>query len=376
MANQEHLKILKQGVDVWNKWMENNLEDNAIFHMAYLSGTYLSGADLSEANLFRADLSGTNLSGATLSFAYLSGTNLSGAKLSDADLSGAALNFADLHGADLSEANLISADLSEAYLSGATLSFAYLSGTNLSGADLSEANLERANLRTTYFFKTNLSGTNLLHAMLDHTRLVDIDLREIKNLEEVRHRGPSYIDISTIIRSEGNIPESFLRGCGVPDNFIEYIKSLSGADLEYYSCFISYSSKNEDFAKKLYGDLQKSGVRCWYAPEDMKTGDKIRERIEKSIRSHDKLLLVLSENSLNSNWVEDEVESAYEQEQSRGTMVLFPIRLDDAVMETDKAWAAKLRRSRHIGDFTSWKDHDSYQKAFDRLLRDLKSEGG
>ena len=54
--------------------------------------------------------------------------------------------------------------------------------------------------------------------------------------------------------------------------------------------------------------------------------------------------------------------------------VLFPIRLDDAVMDTDKAWAAKLRRSCHIGDFTNWKDHDSYQKAFDRLLRDLKAE--
>ena len=107
----------------------------------------------------------------------------------------------------------------------------------------------------------------------------------------------------------------------------------------------------------------------------MKIGDKIRDRIDQSIRVHDKLLLVLSENSINSEWVEDEVESAYEQEQSRGTTVLFPIRLDDTVMDTKKAWAAKLRRSRHIGDFTNWKDHDSYQKAFDRLLRDLKSEG-
>ena len=53
---------------------------------------------------------------------------------------------------------------------------------------------------------------------------------------------------------------------------------------------------------------------------------------------------------------------------------LFPIRLDSAVMDTDKAWAAKLRRSRHIGDFTRWKDHDAYQKAFDRLMRDLKAE--
>jgi hypothetical protein len=45
-------------------------------------------------------------------------------------------------------------------------------------------------------------------------------------------------------------------------------------------------------------------------------------------------------------------------------------------MDTTKAWAADLRRTRHIGDFTEWKDHDSYQKAFERLLRDLKAEAG
>jgi hypothetical protein len=43
-------------------------------------------------------------------------------------------------------------------------------------------------------------------------------------------------------------------------------------------------------------------------------------------------------------------------------------------MNTDKAWAASLRRRKHIGDFTNWKDHDCYRKAFDRLLRDLKAE--
>jgi hypothetical protein len=43
-------------------------------------------------------------------------------------------------------------------------------------------------------------------------------------------------------------------------------------------------------------------------------------------------------------------------------------------MTTNQPWAASLRRIRHIGDFSRWKNHDSYQKAFDRLLRDLKSE--
>ena len=54
--------------------------------------------------------------------------------------------------------------------------------------------------------------------------------------------------------------------------------------------------------------------------------------------------------------------------------MLFPIRLDESVMKTEQAWAAHVQRTRHIGDFCGWKDHDAYQKAFARLLRDLEVE--
>jgi hypothetical protein len=164
-----------------------------------------------------------------------------------------------------------------------------------------------------------------------------------------------------------------LRGCGVPDQFIAYIGSLIGQPIQFYSCFISYSSTNQDFAERLHNDLQAKGVRCWFAPEDLKIGDKFRTRIDEAIRYHDKLLLVLSEHSVNSKWVEKEVETAFDKETPDHT-VLFPIRLDDAVMQTDRAWAADIRRTRHIGDFASRKDHDAYQMAFERLLRDLKAE--
>jgi hypothetical protein len=159
----------------------------------------------------------------------------------------------------------------------------------------------------------------------------------------------------------------------IPDTFITYIASLACEAIQYYSCFISYSSKDEAFAQSLHADLQENKVRCWFAPEDMKIGDKVRLRIDESIRMYDKLLVVLSEHSINSSWVEDEVETAFEEESKRKKTVLFPIRLDDMVMEAEQAWAAKIRRTRHIGDFSHWKDHDSYHQAFDRLLRDLKA---
>lgn len=84
----------------------------------------------------------------------------------------------------------------------------------------------------------------------------------------------------------------------------------------------------------------------------MKIGDKIRPAIHDAIRLHDKLLLILSKDSVHSQWVKDEIEAAYEEEARRGKAVLFPLRLDDAVFESSEAWAAKLRRQRHIGDFT------------------------
>ena len=66
--------------------------------------------------------------------------------------------------------------------------------------------------------------------------------------------------------------------------------------------------------------------------------------------------------------------AALEKENKQlGKTVLFPITLDETVMEADIPWAANMRRSRHIGDFRKWKSHDDYQKAFDRLLQDLKA---
>jgi hypothetical protein len=104
-------------------------------------------------------------------------------------------------------------------------------------------------------------------------------------------------------------------------------------------------------------------------------GDLIRDSIDKAIRIYDKLLLILSQSSVESQWVRFEVEAALEKEHQRGTSVLFPIRLDESVMTTTTSWAAMLRRERHIGDFTMWRDYDHYQKGLQRLIRDLQSQG-
>lgn len=199
--------------------------------------------------------------------------------------------------------------------------------------------------------------------------------------------------MGTIYTSHGKIPVSFLRGCGLSELEMELVKlaipSLASDQIaestanihrlhsegavQYYSCFISYSSKDQEFAQLLYDDLQNSGVRCWFDREDLRIGDAIRPTIDRQLRIRDKLLVILSENSVRSEWVGDEVEGALEEEQKGNRFILFPIRLDDTVLNTQDDWPAKIKRRRHIGDFSNWKDETSYQKAFERLLRDLKT---
>jgi hypothetical protein len=141
--------------------------------------------------------------------------------------------------------------------------------------------------------------------------------------------------------------------------------------LEFYSCFISYSTKDQDFVERLHADLQAKGVRCWFAPEDLKIGDRFQERIEESIRVYDKVMIILSDASVKSRWVEREVNAAMEREGRENRPFLFPIRIDEA--EASQPWAADVRRSRHIGDFRAWQQHPACRIAFDRLLRDLKA---
>jgi uncharacterized protein YjbI with pentapeptide repeats len=356
VANREQLDILRKGPEIWNTWREEHRKLRID----------LSGANLRNANLSGADLREVDLCSANLSRARLVGAYLREAMLKEATPIGAYLREANLYGVNLREANLYSADLSNASLIGADLSGAYLGEADLSGADLNEASLIGADLR----------GATLNRTSIGSTIFANIDLRSVKGLDTVKHLGPSTIGIDTLLRSQGDIPEVFLRGAGLDDTFISYAHSLVQNPVDYYTCFISYSSRDQDFAERLYADLQDKGVRCWFAPEDMKTGDKIRYRIDESIRLYDKLLLVLSAHSVASQWVEHEVEAAIGKELEGKPNVLFPVRLDDTVMHCKIGWASHIRLTRHITDFSHWKDHDSYQKSLHRLLRDLKAGTG
>jgi hypothetical protein len=203
--------------------------------------------------------------------------------------------------------------------------------------------------------------------------LGDVDLATAKGLETVTHHGPSTIGIDTVYRSECSIPEAFLRGAGVPEGLISYVCSLAGQPIRFYSHFISYSSADRGFAEQLHAHLRAKDVRCWLIPESAEAEEKAQTHIDESIRLYDRLLVVLSEHSISSQWMEQEVTSALAKEHSTGQRVLFLLRLDDGVMEADSGWARDALGTRHVVDFRQWQDHDAYDEAFGRLLRDLET---
>jgi hypothetical protein len=219
VANDELLSILRQGTAARNAWCESPINF--------------------EQDLSRSDF-GFDLSGANLVDTNLSGAHLNLANLIQADLSRAILYRADLRGANLSGAQLVNADLGWTILSEADLS-----GADLTGAQLAHASLNGA----------NLSGANLSRASFQETIFGNVDLSDTIGLATGWHLGPSTIDFRTLLQSK-NLPISFLRGCGLPDDLIDYLPSLEGDARQFCSCFISYSTKDQLFADTLHADLQ------------------------------------------------------------------------------------------------------------------------
>ena len=381
MANPEHLAILKQGVEVWNGWRKSNPGKAIDLTRADFRGARLNGVILGKAELGEADFSEADLTGADLNSADLIATNLHRATLTRASFFRSKVDKANLERADLSDAFLSGAFLIHSNLRSSCLRSAIIGGADFSYADLSNADLSHCLAPHTNFTSATFADTDLSGMLLADTVIADVDLSTVKGIGTCFHRGPSTLDYRTLSRS-GQLPLSFLRGCGLPEVLIDYFPSILGRPIQFYSCFISYSTVDQSFADRVHADLQSNGVRCWFAPHDIKGGRKLQDQIDEAIRIYDRLLLILSDASMSSEWVKTELANARQREIREKRQMLFPISL--VPYENVKGWkafdadtgkdSAREIREYFIPDFSNWKDHDSYAAAFQRLLRDLKAE--
>lgn len=402
MANRDHLKIIQQGVSVWNDWRKKNPEvrpdlNRAVLYETKFMGANLSRADLTGAILRRitfegADLSGALLMGAILHQANFKAADLSGANLTSADLFDADLTRADLSGANCHGVNFFLATLRHAFLIDATLSQTYLRRTDFQGADLTRAdlsfadltgaNLSGADFSKAIFWGTHLSGSLLLETKFynsdfGNSKITNCDLRNVLGLNKVKHCGPSYIGIDTFFKSKGKIPLSFLKGCGIDQEVAKYLLKEARTKI-HYSCFISYSSKDEKFAKKLKKDLELKNIKCWFFPEDATWGRDTYKNIDLAIKAHDKLIMICSKDSLNSEPVLREIERAIQEEKARKEKnketerVLFPVIIDNYLFDKWEHYLKADFLKITIGDFKGWKDLKEYNNAILKLVKALQ----
>jgi hypothetical protein len=363
MANPEHVDVVKNGpgaVLAWNRhWNAGNR--TAVFD--------LRGADLRQADLTGADLQGADLTGA----------NLEGANLLHADFSLAYVDNGDA-----------TARIENASLQGANLSKANLSSASFSGADLGAALLEGALLIETLFHSCGLEGLVLTRARLECTIFSDVDLSQVRGLDECIHQGPSIINGRTFALSRV-LPKRFLRGCGLSDWEIEgakiYDPTLSArqiSDIQYRifdlrvhssiqvgGLFISYTHADGAFVDALEKRLDAKGIRFWRDIHQASAG-KLDKIVDRAIRLNPTMVLVLSKNSCESDWVEDEARRARQLEKELGRDVLCPIALDDAW--EDCKWSRPLRtqvEKYHILNFKGWQEPAVLDRMVDRLVEGL-----
>jgi hypothetical protein len=384
MANETHVKLINKGVEAWNHWRSNNPKVRPDLTEATFASLYCDGADLRGVNLSYATLIDSNFDGADFRRAKFTNTNFIGPILTNANLSNT-----NLGGTDLGSANLRGAKLRGAELHSTILDSASLHHVDFTGAHLIYVNLRGA----------NLSGANFSEAEIGWTIFSSNDLSEVIGLDTMHHFGPSTIGVDTLSQSGGQIPKVFLRGCGLSDWQIEgaklYRPELTNKELgdilyrihdlraqrpiQLSPLFISYTHKDGAFVDKIERRLAEDGIRFWRDIHHSTAG-RLETQIDRAMRLNPTVLLVLSENSVGSDWVEHEARLARKLEKELGRDIICPVALDRSWK--DCAWPERLReqiKEYHILDFSNWEDRDCFARMYRRLVEGLdlfyKKEG-
>ncbi|MBM11011.1 MAG: hypothetical protein FI717_06275 [SAR202 cluster bacterium] len=407
MANMEHVQLVKRGRDHVARWREAHPDENLDLNAAYMSyvrapQVNISGADVRDSDLMGAVLQRANLSGcylnpchlyhanlreADLSRARLNGANLRGADLRGADLSGSDLDRAVLSEANLTGAKLVNANLSRVSLAGANLTDADLTGASFAGASLVRADMTNAICNDSDFFQTqfwsvNLTNTDMTNSLMGYSLFQDCDLSSAVGLDQVRHDAPSTVGLDALFRSNGHIPEDFLKGIGLPDAVKGFLAAAESDTTSLRECFISCIDEDQEAAKVLRDDLEERGVRCWVFSQEVRGNALVdrhsasdQEEVERWVRDYDKMVVLGSAASLEAETVLNDITSAKQKQLDSETWSLFLGATDDTLTEPKARYARNLSTEHVVFDLTGQQgDRDAYLKEVDRLAEALKQD--
>lgn len=261
---------------------------------------------------------------------------------------------------------------------------------DVSGADLCAADLREAELYEALLHGSRLDGASFQGAEFWGTMFANVDLSSAKGLEDVRHLGPSTLGVDTLRASKGGIPEAFLRGCGLlPWEILDarlHDPTLSAGEIADLQCkifeerakgwflgglFISYAHEDRKLVDKLRQRLLQHKVAVWLDGHDAVAGP-LERQVFDAIRLNDVFLVVLSAASVESDWVEAELEQARRKEKQENRDFLCPVALDESwKVKADRHVLWRQVKQKNVLDFSRWKTR-AFEEPFGKLVRGLR----
>ncbi len=113
---------------------------------------------------------------------------------------------------------------------------------------------------------------------------------------------------------------------------------------EKYDVFISYANKDRDWVNSLVEALSNKGLCVWYDETNIKPGDSILGGLEEGLRDSRYIVMLLTPDTVNSNWAAAELGAALAMKK-----VLIPIVSEDMPIE-DLPGPVRSRRFLRKGD--------------------------
>ena len=404
MANMDQVQIVRRGRDPVAQWREEHPGEVMDLYNSYMSHVRIPQVDLSGADLRDSDFMGAMLRRANLTGCYLNPVHFYRADLREANLSRSLMSRANLRGADLRSADLQNANLDQAVLSDTNLSGANLTGANLSRTNLDRANLTGANLTGVTFHGANLTRTILREAIFQdtdfyeavfnetpvtgakfsgsivgYTTFRNCNLSDADGLEEVRHDAPSTLGIDTFLRSGGGIPNRFLQGVGIPESLLAFQQSLQSSAVLSGDYFISCTNQDIPFAETLRDNLRQHGVRSWLFSEGSRGNALVdrrstseEEEVERWVRHYDKLIVICSQASFESEIIRTDISEAKDLQQSRDEWIVYLVAPDNAMINPRARAARNLTYEHKVFDLREQDGNsEEYQQQTAQLAQSL-----